>query len=45
MKYITIKNNRTETDPGTRDVKRKFEGTLDLATGFWTVENTNQDFG
>ncbi len=44
VKKITIKNNRTETTLGTRDVKRKNEGTLDLATGFWTLEDTNQDF-
>lgn len=44
VKKITIKNDRTETTPSIRDHKRKFEGTLDLATGFWTLEDTNQDF-
>ncbi len=44
VKKITIKNDRTETTPPTRAHNRKFEGTLDLATGFWTLEDTNQDF-
>lgn len=44
VKSITIKNDRTETTPGTRAHSKKQEGTLDLATGIWNTVDGENDF-
>lgn len=44
VEYIKIKNNRDDDGGGNRVHSKKQEGTLDLATGFWTTVDGENDF-